>query len=191
MEWLALLPVVVSAAVILLLYTIPPPWVKRYMGAVEQLKEIGSPQNLGNAIHHAACKNEYEVMNVAADYADDAVQKAIPKLTASMAEEALHTLGAMYEKGYASKMGDKSGATRGYLSLPGFQKHAAKAGLEGLAGGALGNFLPPEIAGMITPEMINGFMSSLLTPAGNGGVNQGAPGASPQAATNSEWRPPV
>ena len=62
MEWTALLPVIVSAAVIGLLYLIPPPWVKRYMGAVDDFKELLSPSALGDAVHHAAMKNDGEIM---------------------------------------------------------------------------------------------------------------------------------
>ena len=50
-----ILPVIVSAAVILLLYTIPPPWVKRYLNVLGDLdlKDITSPHNLGMTLRHA------------------------------------------------------------------------------------------------------------------------------------------
>ena len=50
-----ILPIIVSAAVILLLYTIPPPWVKRYLNVLGDLdlKDITSPHNLGMTLRHA------------------------------------------------------------------------------------------------------------------------------------------
>lgn len=50
-----LLPVAVSAAVILLLYTVPPPWVKRYLQVFDRIdfEAITAPKHLGETIRHA------------------------------------------------------------------------------------------------------------------------------------------
>ena len=49
------LPVIVSAAVILLLYTIPPPWVKRLLKPFDgiDLQAITAPKALGTTLRHA------------------------------------------------------------------------------------------------------------------------------------------
>jgi hypothetical protein len=189
MEWTVLLPVIVSAAVICLLYLIPPPWVKRYMGAVDDFKELLSPTALGDAVHHAVTKNDAEVMQIAGEYANGAIHEAIPAFTEKLANEAVGLVASMYTSGVAKDMGKASGAARGYLQLPSIQKQALKTGVESMGTGMLGGLLPPEIASMITPEMIQSFMSGLLTPGGNGAQ---APAGNPQGPNqNAAWRPPV
>jgi len=187
MDWAVLLPVIVSAGVIILLYSIPPPWVKRYLGAVDDVKSLLTPTALGDAVHHAAMKDDAALLTILGEEANGIVHDAIPVFTERLANEAVGLVASMYSKGIASEMGKKSGAARGYLQLPGIQKQAVRAGAESLLGGGLGQLLPPELAGVITPEMLQGFMSSLLTPGGNG---QQAHAGSPQAPT-AEWRPPV
>ena len=142
------------------------------MGAVTDIKELFTPVALGDAVHHAVTKNDAEVMQIAGEYANGAINDAIPAFTEKLAAEAVGLVASMYTSGVAKDMGKTSGAARGYLKLPGIQKQALKAGAEGILGGGLGQLLPPELAGVISPEMIQSFMSSLMTPAGNGG---GAP----------------
>jgi len=168
---MVLLPIIVSAGVIFLLYSIPPPWVKRYMGAVDDFKGLLSSEALGDAVHHAATKNDGEVISIVGAEMNGIVHEAIPAFTEKLASEAVGLVASMYTSGVAKDMGQTSGAARGYLKLPGIQKQALRVGAESLAGGALGGILPPEIAGMVSPEMIQSFMSSLLTPAGTGGVS--------------------
>jgi len=179
---MVLLPVIVSAGVITLLYLIPPPWVKRYMGAVDDFKGSLAPEALGDAVHHAATKNNGEIMTIMGEEANGIIHEAIPAFTEKLAAEAVGLVSSMYTKGIAKDMGETSGAARGYLKLPSIQKQALKTGVESVAGGALGQFLPPEIAGMISPEMLQGFLSSMLAPAGNGGPST-AVGAPPQGNT--------
>ena len=97
------------------------------------------------------------------------VHDAIPIFTERLANEAVGLVASMYSKGVASEMGKTSGAARGYLKLPGIQKAALKTGAESLLGGGLGQLLPEGLEGFISPEMIQGFMSSMANPAGNGG----------------------
>ena len=172
------MPVIVSAAVIGLLYLIPPPWVKRYMGAVDDFKELLSPSALGDAVHHAAMKNDGEIMTTVGEEMNGIVHEAIPVFTEKLANEAVGLVASMYSKGVASEMGKSSGSARGYLKLPGIQKAALKTGAESLLGGGLGQLLPEGMEGMISPEMIQGFMSSLMTPAGNGGAATAQQGSS-------------
>jgi hypothetical protein len=168
MDWIVLLPIVVSAGVILLLYTVPPPWVKRYMGAADDLKQLLSPTALGDAVHHAVTKNDAEVLTIVGEEMNGIVHEAIPVATERLANEAVGLLASMYTKGVAKDMGERSGAARGYLKLPGIQKQALKTGAESLLGGGLGELL----GGVdISPEMIQMFMSSMA-----GGRNNG-PGA--------------
>ena len=162
---MVLLPVIVSAAVIILLYTIPPPWVKRYLGAAEKIQEIASPTNLGDAIHHAVTKNEGEILTIMGEEANGIVHEAIPVATERLANEAVGLIASMYSKGVAKDMGKASGAARGYLKLPGIQKAALKTGAESLLGGGLGELL----GGMeIPPEVIQGFLSSMAGGSNNG-----------------------
>ena len=179
MNWAVLLPVLVSAAVIILLYTIPPPWVKRYLGSVEDIKHILTPVAMGDAVHHALVKNEGEVLTIVGEEANGIVHEAIPAFSAALANEAMGALAAMYSKGVASEMGKKSGAARGYLALPGIGKQAVKQGAEGLLGGALGQYLPEGVdLGQLLPLLLQGGLQ------GNGA----APNA-PQPSANSQSLP--
>ena len=170
MDWMAISPVIVSAGVICLLYLIPPPWVKRYMGSVDDLKGLLTPHALGDAVHHAVTKNDSEILDTVGAEMNGIVHEAIPVFTERLANEAVGLVASMYTKGVASDMGKSSGAARGYLKLPGIQKAALKTGAESMLGGGLGQLLPEGMGDMISPEMIQGFMSSLMTPAGNGGA---------------------
>ena len=188
MNWMVLLPIIVSvgltAAVFITIYRIPPRWVTaqtdRLDAFITRLDSITSPQFVGDAIHHAVMKNDAELLAVAGSEANGIVHEAMPVFTEHLAKEAVQTLGAMYQSGYASKIRGESGGAKGYLSLPGFSKHAAKAGVEGLAGGALGGLLDD-----IPPEVIQGFMSSLLTPGAKDNGPKGLPAGSPQAANQT------
>ena len=188
MDLMTLLPVIVSAGVITLLYLIPPPWVKRYMGAVDDFKGLLSPEALGDAVHHAATKNDGELLTIAGEEANGIVHEAVPLFAEKLAGEAVGLISSMYTTGVAKDMGKTSGAARGYLQLPSIQKQALKTGVERVAGGALGQFLPPELASMISPEMLQGFLGSLMTPAGNGNVTGAAP---PQANSQPRLGSPV
>ena len=166
---MVLLPVAVSAAVIFLLYSIPPPWVKRYLGAIDRLEKVLSPTAFGDAIHHAVTKNDGEILTVIGEEANGIVHEAIPVLSERLAHEAVGLVASMYSKGVASEMGKSSGAARGYLKLPGIQKAALKTGAESLLGGGLGSLL----GGLdIPPEMIAQFLSSMAT---RGAGNNGSP----------------
>ena len=190
MDWMVLLPIVVSAGVIFLLYTIPPPWVKRYMGAVDDLKGLLTPVALGNAVHHAVTKNDSEILTTVGEEMNGIVHEAIPMFTERLANEAVGLVASMYSKGVASEMGKTSGAARGYLQLPGIQKAALKTGAESLLGGGLGQLLPPELAGVITPEMIQDFMGNMLNKGGDNGA-PGSPGQSQQSSSLPQLGSPV
>ena len=178
-----LLPVIVSAGVIILLYSIPPPWVKRYLGAVDDVKSLLSPTALGDAVHHAAMKDDAALLTILGEEANGIVHDAIPVFTERLANEAVGLVASMYSKGIASEMGKKSGAARGYLQLPGIQKAALKTGAESLLGGGLGELL----GGLnLPPELIGQFLSSMTTQGtGNNGPALGS------QSQKSEWRPPV
>ena len=174
MDWMVLLPIVVSAGVIFLLYTIPPPWVKRYMGAVDDLKSLLNPTALGDAVHHAVTKNDIEILNTVGEELNGIVHEAMPIFTEKLANEAVGLVASMYSKGVAKDMGKASGAARGYLKLPGIQKAALKTGAESMLGGALGGLLPPELAGVVTPEMLQSFLGNMLQ-GGNGAPASSSP----------------
>ena len=181
MDMIVLLPVIVSAAVIILLYTIPPPWVKRYLGAADDIKGLLSPSVLGDAVHHACTKNDGEVLTIVGEEMNGIVHEAIPVATEKLAQEAVGLVASMYSKGVASEMGKRSGAARGYLQLPGIQKAALKTGAESLLGGGLGELL----GGMdIPPELIQQFLSGMAGNAGNGGP-------SPARQSQSQQLPPL
>jgi len=173
MDWIVLLPVIVSGAVIALLYLVPPPWVKRYLRVADNLGSYLSPTSLGDAVHHALTKNNAEVLTIVGEEANGIVHEAIPMLSERLANEAVGLVASMYSKGVAKDMGKLSGAARGYLKLPGIQKAALKTGAESLLGGGLGGLL----GGLdIPPEVIGQFLSSMATQGatGNNGPTLGS-----------------
>ena len=191
MEWVVLLPIFVSigltAAVFILIYKIPPGWVSHQAAEISaSLEKITDPTNLGDAIHHAVTKNDSEILTIVGEEANGIVHEAIPAFSEKLANEAVALVSSMYSKGVAKSMGESSGAARGYLALPGIQKAALKTGAESMLGGALGNFLPPEIAGLLTPEMIQGFLTGAMNPGNSPQQQQG-----PVEQARVEWRPPV
>ena len=157
-----LLPVIVSAAVILLLYTIPPPWVKRYMRVMDDidLKAMTAPQALGETLRHA-----YPPEDVAG-VIDAVITSQRPHVMHFLTDEGIPMLAAIGSGEVAKNArGGKSRLASAVGDLG-----AGAAGLQGLAAlvakpgkssglGDLMQYLP----------MIQSFMSSQSTGPANGG----------------------
>ena len=92
------LPIVVSAAVILLLYTIPPPWVKRYMSALGNLdlEAMTTPEALGATLRHA-----YSIEDVAGAI-NAVINEQKPAIGQFIADEGIPMLAAIGSKEVAA-----------------------------------------------------------------------------------------
>jgi len=154
---------------------------REVMAGMATLKSIASPQQLGDALHHAIMKNDGEIMQEAGEHMNGIVADAIPLFSSKLAEEAMGALGSMYSSGVAKQLGKSSGAARGYLNLSGIGKQAVKQGAEGVLGGALGGLLPE---GIDIGSLISMFMASKGAGGGNGGQQA-------QHSHQTQWRPPI
>jgi len=119
-----ILPVIVSAAVILLLYTIPPPWVKRYLNVLgdTDLQDVLSPHALGMTLRHAYPPEDVAGMvNAVIEAQKPSIQQfivdeGIPFLAASgSAEVAANARGG--KSALASAVGDLGGGAAGLQGL--------------------------------------------------------------------------
>jgi len=120
-----LLPVAVSAAVILLLYTIPPPWVKKYLSALDRIdfEAITSPKHLGETIRHAYPPEDIAGM------VDAVVTSQRPAVAQFIADEGIPMLAAIGSSEVAkAARGGKSSLASAVGNLGG-----GAAGLQGLA----------------------------------------------------------
>ncbi len=121
-----ILPVIVSAAVILLLYTIPPPWVKRYLSLLGDvdLQDALKPTNLGMTIRQA-----YPPEDVAG-MVNAVVEAQKPAIKQFIVDEGIPFLAATGSKEVAANArGGKSALASAVGDLGG-----GAAGLQGLAG---------------------------------------------------------
>lgn len=120
-----LLPIAVSAAVVLLLYTIPPPWVKRYLRALEgiDLQAITAPQALGETLRSA-----YPPEDVAG-MVDAVITSQRPAVKQFLADEGIPMLAAIGSSEVAKNArGGKSSLAAAVGDLG-----SGAAGLQGLA----------------------------------------------------------
>jgi len=175
-EWTVILPVAVSACVILLLYLVPPPWVKKYLGTAEEITQAiaaaSLPETMGDAVHHALTKNDGEVMQELGEHLNGVVAENVPTFTKALAGEAVAALSVMTTPGQARALKDKSGAAKGYLNLGGsIQRQAVRTGAESMAGGALGEIMSHPVYGPLAQQFIQDALTKKLG-GGNGGQPQ-------------------
>ena len=124
-ELWVVLPVIVSAAVILLLYTIPPPWVKRYMSAFDRLdlEAMTAPEALGATLRHAYPPEDVAGMSIAI------IESQRPAIKQFIVDEGIPFLAAAGSKEVAANArGGKSSLASAVGDLG-----SGAAGLQGLA----------------------------------------------------------
>jgi hypothetical protein len=144
---------------------------------------IISPQFVGDAIHHALMRDEGAIMQEAAEHANGIVASNLPVASKLLAEEAINAVSVMTTPGQARALQGKSGAAKGYLNLGGsVQRQAVKTGVEGMAGGALGEIMDHPIYGPIAQQFIGNAMAKMA--GGNG-----APGGQPQPGPSNPQVP--
>ena len=148
-----ILPVIVSAAVIILLYTVPPPWVSKYLRALGDidLQAMTAPQALGETLRSA-----YPPADVAG-MVDAVITSQRPHIMSFLTDEGIPMLAAIGSGEVAKNArGGKSRLASAVGDLG-----AGAAGLQGLAAlvakpgkssglGDLMQYLP----------MLQGFMQS-------------------------------
>ncbi|GAG84772.1 unnamed protein product [marine sediment metagenome] len=109
------------------------------------------------------------------------VHDALPALSKSLVTEGLHAAGEMW----APEIGRKHGSKSRYVSkeFGSIQRQGAKAGIEGLLGNIVADYIPEGIAGNIDI----GAMLPALLGAGKGG--NGAPMLGQQEQQQGEQPP--
>ncbi len=134
------------------------------------ISTIISPTFVGDAIHHALMKDDSAVMQEAAEHANGIVAENLPVASKLLAEEAINAVSVMTTPGQATALKGKSGAAKGYLGLGGsIQRQAVKTGVEGMAGGALGEIMEHPVYGPIAQQFIGNAMAKMAGGAGGNG----------------------
>ena len=167
-----LVPIAVSAAVILLLYTIPPPWVKRYMRALDDLdlQAMSTPEAIGQTLRHAYPPEDVAGMvNAVVEAQKPAVKQfvideGIPFLAAAGSSEvARNARGGKSE--LASAVGELGSGAAG---LQGLVAAMAKPG-KSSGIGDLVQYLPIIQQFMQSSQNSKNEQSTPYKPPGNGG----------------------
>lgn len=141
---------------------------------------IISPTFVGDAIHHALMKDDSAVMQEAAEHANGIVAENLPVASKLLAEEAINAVSVMTTHGQAKALQGKSGAAKGYLGLGGsMQRMAVKTGVEGMAGGALGELMDHPIYGPIVGQVVQNAIAKMVPGAGGDGPNAPPPSQGP------------